>query len=144
MFDSGKRSFVSSSLSAYVFWEAVAPSAPPSPAWSLGVTDLWICVLIVTLPLDLSLVSHAIGVCATVRFVLSLRVKSIGVGVGLKLSRVFPVVLDEISRLFSMKLSVEKLGDEDGYGVFATPSSGETSGVLHLLRLTLICGVPMA
>ncbi|CAF2113139.1 hypothetical protein YC2023_102889 [Brassica napus] len=85
-----------------------------------------------------------IGVCATVRFVLSLRVKSIGVGVGLKLSRVFPVVLDEISRLFSMKLSVEKLGDEDGYGVFATASSGETRGVLHLLRLTLICGVPMA
>ncbi|KAL0664479.1 hypothetical protein Bca4012_101317 [Brassica carinata] len=85
-----------------------------------------------------------IGVCATVRFVLSLRVKSIGVGVGLKLSRVFPVVLDEISRLFSMKLSVEKLGDEDGYGVFATASSGETSGVLHLLRLTLTCGVPMA
>ncbi|KAL0648077.1 hypothetical protein Bca4012_046368 [Brassica carinata] len=85
-----------------------------------------------------------IGVCATVRFVLSLRMKSIGVGVGLKLSRVFPVVLDEISRLFSMKLSVEKLGDEDGYGVFATASSGETSGVLHLLRLTLTCGVPMA
>ncbi|CAF2063148.1 unnamed protein product [Brassica oleracea var. botrytis] len=85
-----------------------------------------------------------IGVCATVRFVLSLRVKSIGVSVGLKLSRMFPVVLDEISRLFSMKLSVEKLGDEDGYGVFATASSGETSGVLHLLRLTLTCGVPMA
>ncbi|CAF2071818.1 unnamed protein product [Brassica oleracea] len=58
-----------------------------------------------------------IGVCATVRFVLSLWVKSIGVGVGLKLSRVFPVVLDEILRLFSMKLSVENLGDEDGYGV---------------------------
>jgi len=26
----------------------------------LGVTDLWICVLIVTLSLDLSLVSHAV------------------------------------------------------------------------------------
>ncbi|KAF3606326.1 hypothetical protein DY000_02046557 [Brassica cretica] len=83
-----------------------------------------------------------IGVCVTVRFVLSLRVKSIGVGVGLKLSRVFPVVLDEISRLFSMKLSVEKLGDE--LRCFATASSGETSGVIHLLRLTLTCGVPMA
>ena len=47
-------------MSAYVFWETVAPSAPPSPTWSLGVTDLWICVLIVTLPLDLSLVSHAV------------------------------------------------------------------------------------
>lgn len=48
------------SLPAYVFREAVAPSAPPSPAWSLGVTDLWICVSIVTLPLDLCLVSHAV------------------------------------------------------------------------------------
>ncbi|KAF3522361.1 hypothetical protein F2Q69_00051066 [Brassica cretica] len=43
-----------------------------------------------------------------------------------------------------MKLSVEKLGDEDGYGVFATASSGETSGVLHLLRLTLTCGLVCA
>ncbi|CAF1705313.1 hypothetical protein Bca4012_004626 [Brassica carinata] len=85
-----------------------------------------------------------IGVCATVRFVLSLRVKSIGVGVGLKLSRVFPVVLDEISRLFSMKLSVEKLGDEDGYGVLLRRLPAKLVAFLHLLRLTLTCGVPMA
>ncbi|CAN7101412.1 unnamed protein product [Brassica rapa subsp. narinosa] len=50
--------------------------------------------------------------------------------------------LDEISGLFSMKLSVGKHGDEDGYG-FATAFSGETSGVLRLLRLTLMFGVPM-
>lgn len=41
-----------------------------------------------------------------------------------------------------MKLSVGKHGDEDGYG-FATAFSGETSGVLRLLRLTLMFGVPM-
>ena len=70
--------------------------------------------------------------------------KSIGVGVGLKLSRVFPVVLDEISRLFSMKLSVEKLGDEDGYGVLLRRLPAKLVAFLHLLRLTLTCGVPMA
>ncbi|WZZ43069.1 hypothetical protein YC2023_039328 [Brassica napus] len=58
--------------------------------------------------------------------------------------RVFPVVLDEISRLFSMKLSVEKLGDEDGYGVLLRRLPAKLVAFLHLLRLTLTCGVPMA
>ncbi|WZZ92259.1 hypothetical protein YC2023_120838 [Brassica napus] len=104
----GRRSFSSSSSPAYIFRETVASSAPSSPALSLGS-----CVACCYVGAEGSIVGGLI----------------FGDFVDRSGATVFPVTLDEISGLSSMKLSVGKsLVMKTGTVVFAPACSSETSG----------------